>query len=354
MSFILLVLVVLFNEQITELLKNDEISVWLYFVPISVFFTGLYNILNYFNNRKKYYKDIANANIIKSIAAAVIQLSIGLIKGGVSGLISGQLVSQIFANMRLFKNFIKDKVLVSNISKVKMISLAKRYKDFPKFSMWSSLLNTASIQMPVLLLGVYFNTVIVGFFALSHRFISMPISFMGRSIGQVFYQKSVALKDDNKVLKNLTLNTYKKLFQIGIVPFAIITVFGDYIFAFVFGKQWIIAGVYAQILSLWILFVFISSPLSNLLLTLEKQKEALYFNIAIFSSRVLALIYGGLILRDTYQTILLFGITGLLFWMFWAFYILDLTGINLSKIIFFTFSRLFSIIGILFCIRLMF
>ena len=58
MSFILLVLVVLFNEQITELLKNDEISVWLYFVPIAVLFIGLYNMLAYYNNRKKYYKVI--------------------------------------------------------------------------------------------------------------------------------------------------------------------------------------------------------------------------------------------------------------------------------------------------------
>ena len=75
-SLLLLILVVLFHDYFLILLKNEEIGLWLYFVPIAVFFTGIYNILNYFNNRKKYYKDIANATIIKSIITAVIQLSV--------------------------------------------------------------------------------------------------------------------------------------------------------------------------------------------------------------------------------------------------------------------------------------
>ena len=135
-SLVLLMLVLLFHDYFTTLLNNDEIGIWLYLVPITVFLTGMYNVLNYFNNRKKYYKDIANITIIKSIITAITQLSIGFLKGGASGLISGQVISQMFANMKLLKNIIKDKLLISKISKVKIIALAKRYKDFPKFSMW--------------------------------------------------------------------------------------------------------------------------------------------------------------------------------------------------------------------------
>ena len=40
---------------------------------------GSFNILTYFNNRKKYYKDIANATIIKSIVLTIVQLSVGFI-----------------------------------------------------------------------------------------------------------------------------------------------------------------------------------------------------------------------------------------------------------------------------------
>jgi O-antigen/teichoic acid export membrane protein len=51
-SLLLLILVLIFQDKIVDILKNEDIRVWLYFVPLAVFFVGLYNILNYFNNRK--------------------------------------------------------------------------------------------------------------------------------------------------------------------------------------------------------------------------------------------------------------------------------------------------------------
>jgi O-antigen/teichoic acid export membrane protein len=339
-SLVLLVIVLLFNEYLTNLLNNDEISVWLYFVPVSVFIAGIFNLLNYFNIRKRNYKDIASATIVKSVISAVIQLSIGFMKNGVSGLITGQIISQIFANMKLFKNIIKDKILLSKIKKIKMIALAKKYKKFPKFDIWSGLLNTASLHIAILMLSSFFGIIVVGFFSLSHRFISMPMALIGSSIGQVFYQQSNKVKNDKESLKELTFNTYKKLFKLGLIPFTIIMFYADYIFAFVFGGEWVVAGEYAQILSIWILFVFISSPLSNILLTLEMQKEALYFNILIFASRVVVLIIGGLVLNDAYLTILIYGISGALFWIFWTFYILKTVGVSVSESMIYTFKYL--------------
>jgi len=127
MSLVLLVVAIVFNDYFATLLGNDEIGFWLYFVPLTVFFTGLWNILNYFNNRRKSYKDLRNATIIKSIISAIIQLSIGFVKQGATGLITATIIPQFVANTRLLKNIIKDKLLVAKISKVKVIALAKRY-----------------------------------------------------------------------------------------------------------------------------------------------------------------------------------------------------------------------------------
>lgn len=340
-SLVLLVLVILFNEYFTHLLNNDEISIWLYFIPFSIFIAGIFNLLNYFNTRKRNYKDIASATIFKSLISAMIQLSLGFIKNGATGLITGNIVSQMFANMRLFKNIIKDKILISKIKKVKIIALAKRYKKFPKFDIWSGLLNTASMQISILMLSSFFGSAIVGFYSVSHRFISMPMALIGSSVGQVFYQQSNNVKNDNESLKKLTFNTYKRLFKLGLIPFTIMMFYADHIFAFVFGSEWVIAGEYAQVLSIWILFVFISSPLSNIFLTFEMQQEALLFNILIFISRVIVLLIGGMILKDAYLTILMYGITGALFWIFWTFYILKIVGISLSESLFYTVKYLF-------------
>ena len=87
-TIILFILMILFNDYLTKLLGNEEISFWLYFVPLTVFFTGLWNLLNYYNNRKKNYKDIANAIVVKSIVLVIFQLIVGLLKHGVIGLIA--------------------------------------------------------------------------------------------------------------------------------------------------------------------------------------------------------------------------------------------------------------------------
>ena len=352
-SLLLLVLVLIFQRYFIFLLKNEEIGVWLYFVPISVFFFGIFNILNYFNNRKKNYKDISNANILKSIVAAIIQLSIGFIQQGATGLISGQIISQFFANTKLLKNIIKDKVLISKITKKKIIALARRYKNFPKYSMPSGLLNITSLQVPVFLLGTFFNTTIVGFYSLSYRFINLPMSIIGSSIGQVFFQKSSELKNDKKALKKITLETYKKLFKIGILPFAIITVFGDYIFAFVFGKDWIVAGEYAQLLAIWILFLFIHSPITNLFSTLEKQKDALLFNIIIIFSRILIISLGGFFFKDVYITIFLYSVLGIFLNLSILFYFFRLLKINIFNEIVYLATNTTIVILPLYVVRLL-
>ena len=353
-SLLLLVLVLIFQTYFTYLVKNEEIGVWLYFVPISVFFFGIFNILNYFNNRKKNYKDISNANILKSIVAAIIQISIGLIQQGATGLISGQIISQFFANTKLLKNIIKDKILISKITKKKIIALAKRYKNFPKYSMPARLLNITSVQVPVFLLGAFFNTAIVGFYSLSYRFINLPMSIIGSSIGQVFFQKSSEIKNDKKALKKITLETYKKLFKIGILPFAIITIFGDYIFAFVFGKDWIVAGEYAQILAIWTLFLFIYSPISNLFATLEKQKDALLFNIIIIFSRILIISLGGYFFKDIYITIFLYSALGIFLNLTILFYFFKLLKINIFNEIVYLATNITIVILPLYTARLLF
>ena len=276
-SLILLILVLVFNDYFTKLLGNEEISFWLYFVPIAVFFTGIWNILNYFNNRKKQYKDIAKATIIKSILTAIVQLSVGFIKSGVTGLISGQIVSQLFANTKLFSNIIKDKLLLSRISKVKIIALAKRYKDFPRFSMPGALSNTVSSQLPSLFIPKIFTLTISGNFFLANKIVNLPASLISGSVSQVLLQNLTENK--NKKLESLPLliNTLKKLIFIALPITIMGYILSPYIFPFLFGENWVISGEIAQYLFLIFFVHFSISPLSaSFVPAMELKKGALW------------------------------------------------------------------------------
>ena len=64
-SFIALLIVSIFNTQITSLLGNPDISSWLYFIPLTVLFTGIYQSFNYWSNRKKSIKDWLQVKLFK-------------------------------------------------------------------------------------------------------------------------------------------------------------------------------------------------------------------------------------------------------------------------------------------------
>jgi O-antigen/teichoic acid export membrane protein len=298
-SLLLLIIVLIFHDNIINLLNNESIEIWLYFVPIAVFFTGLYNILNYFNNRQKNYKDLAKVTIIKSIVTAIIQLSLGFLKAGVSGLISGQLISQFFANSKLLKNIVKDKILISKISKVKILALAKRYKDFPKFSMWAILANTLSTQLINILISAFYSVATLGFYSLVQRLLGMPSSLIGNSIGQVFFQQATKEKQETGKATNSFNSTVKKLIIIGIPSFGILFFIVEDLFAFVFGEEWRIAGTYAQIIIPLFFIRFIVATVTIVNSIFEKQKISLMWQLSlllfsilsIFLSNILGLVF---------------------------------------------------------------
>uniref|UniRef100_UPI003A95DDA5 lipopolysaccharide biosynthesis protein n=1 Tax=Halarcobacter sp. TaxID=2321133 RepID=UPI003A95DDA5 len=288
-SLLLLVLVITFNDYFTKLLNNDEISIWLYFVPVGVFFTGLWNILNYFNNRKKQYRDLANAIIIKSIVTAIVQLSIGFIKSGVTGLISGQILSQLFSNTKLFLNIVNDKVLISKISKLKIIALSKRYKDFPKFTLWAGLSNTLSENLTNILISSFYSVSTLGFYSLVQKVLGIPASLIGGAIGQVFFQQATNEKQETGTAINSFKNTFYKLLILGIVFFPLLYLTITDIFVIVFGTSWAIAGEYAKILFPLLLIKFIVSPLTVINQIYMKNRNAMFwqFGLLVISISIL-------------------------------------------------------------------
>jgi O-antigen/teichoic acid export membrane protein len=262
-SLILLILVLVFNNYFVNLLGNKEIGVWLFFIPITVFLVGLWKLLNCFNIRKKQYKDIAKATIIKTIVLSTVQLSIGLIKSGVTGLISGQIISQLFANTKLLSNIIKDKVLISKISKVKIISLAKKYQDFPKHNAPAALSDSAALELPSILLPKLFGMAMSGYFFLAHKMIAIPSALIGKSIEGVFFQEMSAKKNMRFKCWPFFIKTVKHLFFIGLPISFFIALFGPYLFQIVFGDQWKVSGEIAPYLAIIFLFTFVVSTVSS-------------------------------------------------------------------------------------------
>lgn len=294
-SFVLLIPSIFLNSQITNLLGSPEISFWIYFVPLVVFMIGLFNVLNYLNTRKKFYKDIAKANIYKATAASSFQLGVGFIKTGATGLITGQIISQMAANYRLARNAIQNYDL-KKIKKVKLKCLAKRFIDFPKFSMWAILANRLSYDLINILVSFFYSVATLGFYSLSQRMLGMPSSLIGNSIGQVYYQEANKEKQETgKAIKTFK-KTSKRLLILSIFMFTPLYFLLPTVFEFVFGTDWRVAGEYGQITLPFVAMQFIAAALSNTNNIFEKQKLALVWQIGLLlmslTVLVLSSVYG--------------------------------------------------------------
>lgn len=280
MSLLLLAVVFVFNEDITRILKNPDIGIWLYVVPLVVLITGLFNVLNYLNTRKRLYMDIAKTNMYKSSVLATVQVGVGYLKAGVSGLVLGQILSTLLANYRLAKNVILNFEL-KTISIKKIEKLSKRYISFPKYSVLAILANNLSTHLINLLVSIYFNITTLGFYYMAQKILGMPSTLIGSSISQVFFkQGSEERLETGKVISTFD-STIKKLIVLSLILYTFLFFIVEDVFAVILGENWRIAGSYSMILIPMFCTRFVVSSVSAVDTIMEKQHIFLMFNISL-------------------------------------------------------------------------
>lgn len=281
-------------------------SLW---IPPMVFLTGLNLIFTYWHSRSKRFGRNAVSKIIASFITQLVKLGGGFLGQPTGGmLISGSIAGMGAANLFYWVRDLPDwRGICAARSFQKLKEAAKRYRHFPFFASWSTLLNTASQQVPVLVMAVYFDQTIVGYYAFGVGILSLPMSLVAASVSQVFYQRASEIRATNG--REISSKLFINLFAIGFFPFAFLALYGREVFALVFGAQWHVAGVYAEMLSVWTFFMFIVRPLSMTTSVYELQKIALVLQIILFSLRIGSVICGGL-LGNAYLAVVLFSLTG--------------------------------------------
>lgn len=277
-SVVLLIPFVLFNSEICNLFNNNDISVWLYFIPLVVLMIGIFNIFNFLNTRLLNYKDIAAAHIHRSVAMVSVQLVLGLLRSGAGGLIVGQISSHLAAVIRGGSKLPLQKIARRTLDFRRMKVSAVRFRRFFIYMFPATLMNSLSNNFIVLYLPSLFSLSVLGFFSLAQRALGAPSALIGSSIGQVYMQEASAEKIKTGIVKNAFVKTFKKLVVISFLLFAPLYFIVEDLFALVFGEAWRIAGQYTEILLPYFAINFIVSSLSVTDSVMEKQYWYAIFN----------------------------------------------------------------------------
>lgn len=320
------------KEPVMRWLNAQELAPYLWLIPIMVFISGVFLALNYWNSRTKHFGRLAIARVTSSFATISGKLGFGYAGYANAGTmmyatVAGQAIATTILGGQIWRD--DRKVFLKSISWKGMRDGIMRYREFPIYSTWASLLNVISVQLPTMMLAFFFSPVVVGLYALGNRILTQPLKFIGQAISQVFYQRAaVAAAEDT--LKQVVEKTAYLLAKLGFFPMILIAVLGPDLFSFVFGEQWREAGVYTQILVPWSMCVFVASPLSSLNSVLEKQGIGLLFNVLQVSTRLGSLVIGG-ITGNILLGLILFSFSGVFTVIWFLAYHLKLCGVNLNS-----------------------
>ena len=317
---------ILLSGWVGETLNTPDLSQYLIFLPVVVFLNGLFVVVNYWLSRRIRFGTLATAQVANSVSSKFVQIGTGFGSASPLGLILGLIAGYGAALLVMLRGIREDLPLFRSVSLSRITYLAKRYRRFPLFTSWSTVANSASLQVAPLMLASFFNPAIVGFYGVAHMVVNMPMSLIGSATGQVFFQKASEEKNRTGSVKTVVREVHQRLVSIGIFPILILMIIGEELFALVLGAQWGTAGGYARILAPWLLLVFIASPLSTIFSVLERQTIGLAFNLMALSSRIAVLYVGG-IYGDPVVALILFSITGVIFWGWMNLYVLKISGV---------------------------
>jgi lipopolysaccharide exporter len=324
--------ILFFGESLINLLKAPELIGFLWLVPIGLLIQGLFAALNYWNTRTKHFGRLSIARISASLTTSAIPITLGYLGHTNSATLivaylAGTFIFVFVLGIQILPEY--GKYFYQNVHLPGLLFNLKRYKKFPLVDSWSSFINNLSWQLPSLMLLYYFSATVVGYYSLSNRIIVLPMTLIGSAIGQVFYQRTAELRADNEKLSRSVELVFHRLAAIGLFPAVVLGIAGPELFSIVFGANWYEAGRYAQILSPWMFVLFISSPISNLFATLERQELALIVNAVILITRFGALAIGGFS-QNIYLTLLIWSVSGVLVYGGLALWLLRLTHVAWS------------------------
>ena len=285
---VLAILILFLAKDISYWLMNESIAIYLWTIPIVLFFTAVFNVFNYWFSRLKQYKIAANSKVLSAVSSEPIKIATGFGGWGPSGLIFSTVIGSIAAGTYAFWKFLKSEPEgLKNLSAERMKALAVLHKDYPMFSIWGSILNRLAQWAHIGIFTLYYGLVAVGFMALCRRIFMAPLNVVSNSYSQVFFQRISEIEDP----KELRALYYKVLIRFLIAAAGmifIVQMLPANTMGFIFGEAWGNSFMYLKYLIFWFALNFVTSSLAFITYRIKMQRVGLFLDALHFVLAILA------------------------------------------------------------------
>jgi O-antigen/teichoic acid export membrane protein len=293
-------------------------------VPVamaSLLLMNCFMCLRYWAIREGRFLLVSSETVVRAGGRTTTQLIGGAISGTLWGLVFGELVGRGMGLGRLFLTAWRDlKTTIFPLRFADLRSTLVKYRWFASYSAPSTLLDTLIRELPVPLTVVLFGLTAGGYVAFDVRIFAIPLALIGASVGDVFYHRMGKLsREQPDSAKHLLLRTVKLLFLVGLVPAAVLGIFGQELFGFVFGSQWTVAGELAGAMAPWFLAQFCVFPVSTVVFVFRGQRMKLAYDLVALILSVATYGMAKLLHYSLLQTVLQLSLVNVIvyLWYLW-------------------------------------
>ncbi len=329
---VLLLIVLLFTAdgilnliQVHELIDPKEVTdinlvkYLIYCLPVGVFLLTVYNALNYLFTRQKAYKTLSKNRIAQAVGTNAVYGVLGAANFGFFGLFFGYIIG--FITSILFLTASKLNLIKGEVGDTR--ENLKKYADFPFKSLPSGLLNMLALQLPTFMIFGFYGSFVSGLFDAITRVLNAPITMIGRSVSQVFYQKISSDLNEGKAISGYIKKSSIRLLLLMSFPMAVIFFFGAPLFEFVFGADYRVAGQLSSYFAPFFLVRFVYFSQSTLFSAVRKIGVEFRQNLIFLFSQITALLLGYYYFKDFELTFMLLAGSGFLCYSFFIFALIN-------------------------------
>lgn len=312
-STIALIIIYAFQAHLAPILGLENQPNLLYLIPISLVLVALLSVANQVAIREGLFKAKSTSYVASTFIMNLGKLSAGYISATGTTLIIFLIISKV----------INYSMLMARVPKVGAFDfrqwfgtkgikeVAFKYKDFTIYRMPQSILNAATLGLPVLLISKFFGASEAGQYSVAVAVLGAPILLLGQAVGEVFYPKITRnIESDIKAALNLVLKATISLVIISLLVFSPILFFGADLFKILFGLEWEKAGAYSSWLAIWMIGTLSSRACLASLASMELQFYLLYQEVGALILRVLGLYIGFYYFESDLIAVLLFSLVG--------------------------------------------
>ncbi|HTG48191.1 MAG TPA: lipopolysaccharide biosynthesis protein [Actinomycetota bacterium] len=267
-----LVLVIGFGAPISRALGVPSLHGLLPLLPVGLLATGAVVAMNYLALRRKTYGPVMRSKIAQGVGTAAGQISLTAAGMGGPGLVVGDVIGRITGVLPYLRlHGLVDAIRSASTDQIRR--LARRYRRFPLISGPSSLINSAGLVAPVLLLTALFGARVGGLYTVALRLVGGPLDLVAASVAQVYVaQFGELLRTGEAMATRRLFRTYTfRLLKWGALPVLALAVLAPWLFGLVLGARWQEAGEFTRVLTPLFLADFAAYPLSQTLNLLERQ-----------------------------------------------------------------------------------